>query len=459
MKYPISEIIRRSKKGRKGAYPEGEFGFVMYGGSPALEDLILIPPLFTPKRYEKMLELSREPYFSDVNTETIIGGFKVKFPLICASMGGTDIANSLMIPAARACAKLGIIFGIGENVGLVRGYDKRTTNQPCLKERIMVYLENIEGDYGGLVIQQSVEDETIKLWNKIYTDKDIEPFIERGLIAFEIKLGQGAKPGLGGETFVDRETALKLRDYFHFPDDPQTTNLKAYERHSAPGTFLEDILRAQIRGVRNMYHSRVKIFLKTGPYRDLESIIRIADEEGVDAVVIDGKEGGTALAPYISLKDMGYPTIRCLYEIYKAKKNGIKTSLILSGGLYYEGDLIKALCLGADGIAIGRGIIVSVLSSFPFSKFILKNAVINVNEEVKISKFYYFTAKIGKKLLPYIIEFFNPQRHLENYINSIIVGTKMGISALGKYDIKDLSKEDVASKNKDIAKIFDIEYI
>ncbi len=60
---------------------------------------------------------------------------------------------------------------IGENVVNMRGYDCRLTDQPYLRERILKYLKHVEEDYGGVVVQQNVEDVNYELWNKIYSDK------------------------------------------------------------------------------------------------------------------------------------------------------------------------------------------------------------------------------------------------------------------------------------------------
>lgn len=51
---------------------------------------------------------------------------------------------------------------------------------------------------------------------------------------------------------------------------------------------------------------KVGIWIKLGPFRDALEVIRIAAEEGADAVVIDGKEGGTGMAPTVALKER-YP--------------------------------------------------------------------------------------------------------------------------------------------------------
>jgi len=119
------------------------------------DSLILLPPAFTPRRLEKMAELLREPTFMDVNLEGELGGFKVSMPIVVGSMGSTSIASRFSLDVARAAAKAGIVFGIGENVATVRGYSRRyTRGHPSFKERVMAYLTNVD-KYGGVIIQQN----------------------------------------------------------------------------------------------------------------------------------------------------------------------------------------------------------------------------------------------------------------------------------------------------------------
>ena len=76
-------------------------------------------------------------------------------------MGSTDIANKRGLILSEGSARAGIIQVIEENVVNMRGYDKRTIDQPCLKERILKYFEHLDDDYGGVVIQQNVENQTM----------------------------------------------------------------------------------------------------------------------------------------------------------------------------------------------------------------------------------------------------------------------------------------------------------
>ncbi len=425
--YPVWEILSKARAGKDAVYPFNEleeYGRALLGaevyepGYPrfhTLDRLVLLPPAFTPNRLAKMGELLREPLYTDVRTECFVGGFKVKLPLVVGSMGSTDVASRVGVELARGAAKAGIVMGIGENVATMRGYDRRRCrNHPSLKERLMAYLENMKDGFGGIIIQQSVEDAYDELWNRIYSDVDLESYFEEGVVGFEIKVGQGAKPGLGGEVKVSRDLALELKDKYYLPEDPEIVIKDFYERHSAPGTFTEAILSSMIRLLKNNY-PRARVWVKLGPYRDLVRVIKICSDAGTDAITVDGKEGGTGMSPIVALKDLGLPTLACLKRIGDAKRLGVSSSMVVSGGLYSGSHLVKALALGADAVAMGRPFIIAVQAK--------------------------------------------GERGVTNFVEAVRAEAQMLTSALDKYSLKDLSPEDLGSLDKDIADALELSYI
>lgn len=447
----LTEIAKRSVFGKVAAYPyfpenkdDPQFKDLLLGHTRerrfkslddlafVLEDLILIPPQFTPLRLEKMVEVLREPVYSDVSTEAVLGGFKTRLPVVVGAMGSTGVANRRGLALSQGAARAGIVQVIGENVTPVRGYEKRTSGQPSLKERMLAYLENMVDGYGGLVIQQNVEDANLEVWDRIYSDPDFDEVIRRGLIGFEIKGGQGAKPGSGGEIRVDRETALKLktgRSAYYFDADPETTHKEFYQRHSVPGTFTEKILFEQIRGSISKYRTqrekKVKIWFKTGGYRDLPQVIDLVSSAGADAITIDGKEGGTGMSPSALMYDVGLPTIACLKAVSDSES---KISKIISGGLSDAGDLVKALCLGASGIGLGRPFIVAS------------------------------EARFGPPDEP-IEELEDKSQGIVNFVEAMKAETQMIVSALGKYALDQPGKEDLGALDPTLAEMFDVEYL
>lgn len=411
---PPSEVERRARHGADALHPfddESRFGETTLGGTPrgpTLDRLVLAPPLFTPLRFETMRDLGREPVYADVDTACTLGGFEADLPVAVASMGSTDVANRHGPEIAEAAARAGVPMGVGENVATVRGYDEPTTDQPSLKDRTRAYLSRLDGA-GGIAFQQSVEDAHGELWNRLYSDPELSDDLEAGRVGFEIKAGQGAKPGLGGAIRVGREEALDLVDRYHFPTDPREVEQGAYERHSAPGTYTADILKHQLRLMRNNY-PRACLHLKVGPYRDLARILDVAADVGIDAVVVDGAEGGTAMAPTVALDELGLPTLACL-----ARARDADLPVLVAGGLSTGADVVKALALGADGCIMGR----------PFIE----------------------AARVGGV------------DGVTNLIEALRVEIQLCTSALGKYDPADLGPEDVQALDRDLADALDVAWV
>jgi len=98
----------------------------------------------------------------------------------------------------------------------------------------------------------------------------------------------------------------------------------------------------------------------------IEADIDFAIEAGVDYLILDGRGGGTGAAPLIFRDHISVPTIPALararhYLDKRLDKRGQQDiTLIITGGLRTPADFIKALCLGADGIAISNSAIQAI---------------------------------------------------------------------------------------------------
>src|SRR3972149_1812794 len=103
--YPVDEIIQKAKHGKDALYPFSdldEYGRALLGADISLrqatrfntlDQLVLLPPVFPPKRLPQMTELRREPLYGDVSLEATVGGFRSKLPITMASMGSTEVAH------------------------------------------------------------------------------------------------------------------------------------------------------------------------------------------------------------------------------------------------------------------------------------------------------------------------------------------------------------------------------
>ena len=166
--------------------------------------------------------------------------------------------------------------------------------------------------------------------------------------AFHFKGGQGAKTGTGG----------------HLPGSKVTEKIAAVRRLGigqdaiSPPTFAdlntpEDFKYFADR-VREV-SGGIPIGMKLSA-NHIEHDIEFAIQAGADYIILDGRGGGTGAAPRIFRDHISVPTIPALARarsyLDKQGKKGI--TLIITGGLRTPADFIKALCLGADGVAVSN---------------------------------------------------------------------------------------------------------
>jgi methylamine---glutamate N-methyltransferase subunit C len=399
--FPEEAIRARAATGAAAAFPEADgYGSTLYGasvrarsGGDVLDELRIVPPVFMPSRLEKLVELGREPLHPDVALGTEIGGFASALPVMIAAFGSTDALDDARGEAlARQAGRVGIPMVIGENVAPVIGFGRRGDAARSLLRRVEAYVEETPEGMGGIAVQQSTEDADAEVWNLLYSDPAAAPLLASGRLAFELKVGQGAKPGLGGMTLLREDAARRLDAQYaiepmHAPDG---------ERHlrcSSPGTFTEEILRRQLALMRNNF-PQCRIWVKLPPGRDIRAAAHAAWEAGADSVTVDGAEGGSGWAPRAFLEHVGLPLGECLLRI------GAHRSCLCASGRIWEGTrALKCLALGASAVGLGRA------------------SLIAVDED--------------------------PQAGLTRLLECLALELRLLTSALGKYRVADLDSADV----------------
>ncbi|HEU4547320.1 MAG TPA: glutamate synthase-related protein [Microlunatus sp.] len=358
--FPDADVRHRARRGPAAAFPAvGSYGKALFGGSPAqrratdaLDELRLVPPVFMPARQDKLIELGREPSYRDVDLDTTIGGFRSPLPAYISAFGSTQVAGGdLGLAVSRQAGRVGVPMVIGENVVPVSGYGRLDADvQRSMRARISAYADAVPDTLGGVVVQQSTEDADAEVWNLVYSDPVATSLLDTGRLAFELKIGQGAKPGLGGLTVLSASEALRLADRFEI--DPLFGSDAADDsprlRAGVPGTFTEEILRQQIRLMRNNF-PRVRVWVKLHPGRDIHRAAAVAWAAGADAVAVDGAEGGSGWAPLAFLDHVGLPLAECLRRI------GRPAGCLRASGRIADGArAATCLALGARAVGLGR---------------------------------------------------------------------------------------------------------
>lgn len=94
----------------------------------------------------------------------------------------------------------------------------------------------------------------------------------------------------------------------------------------------------------------------------IEEDIQFALDASADYIILDGRGGGTGAAPNIFRNNISVPTIPALARArkYLDKVERKDVTLIMTGGIRVPDDFIKAMALGADGIALSNSALQSI---------------------------------------------------------------------------------------------------
>jgi glutamate synthase domain-containing protein 2 len=168
----------------------------------------------------------------------------------------------------------------------------------------------------------------------------------RAADALEIKIGQSAKPGLGGHLPGSKVTD-EIAEVRGFPAGKDIVSPAHF-----PDIRNADELRAKVNELRTASGGKpIGIKLAAG---HIEADISIALAAGPDFITIDGRAGATGAAPKVVKDATAIPTIfalaRARHALDSAGAEGV--SLVITGGLRTSADIAKALAMGADAVAI-----------------------------------------------------------------------------------------------------------
>lgn len=177
----------------------------------------------------------------------------------------------------------------------------------------------------------------------------------RKVQAFHFKSGQAAKTGIGGHLPASKvtEKIAKIR------------GIKPWTNSESPPTFTDMSSTADFRNFANYVREisgGIPIGFKISANR-LEQTIDFALEASADYIILDGRGGGTGAAPLFFRDNISVPTIPALARARQhLDRCGVSgdVTLIITGGLRTPADFVKALALGADGIALANASIQAV---------------------------------------------------------------------------------------------------
>ena len=166
--------------------------------------------------------------------------------------------------------------------------------------------------------------------------------------AFHFKGGQGAKTGTGGH-LPGNKVVGKIAEVRGLEEGQA-----AISPSSFPDLATADDFRRVADEVRDATGG-IPIGFKISA-QHIEDDLDFALRVDVDYIILDGRGGATGAAPEIFKNNISVPTMAALARarrhLRKRKRDDI--TLIATGGLRTESDFVKAMALGADGVAISN---------------------------------------------------------------------------------------------------------
>jgi glutamate synthase domain-containing protein 2 len=175
--------------------------------------------------------------------------------------------------------------------------------------------------------------------------------------AVEIKIGQGAKPGIGGHLPGEKvDAAISATRMI-----PEGTDALSPAPHH--DIYSIEDLGQLIFAIKEATAYAKPVAVKIAAVHNVSAIASGTVRAGADIVVIDGYRGGTGAAPTVIRDNVGIPIEFAIAAVdSRLRQEGIRhqASLVAAGGIRSSADVVKAIALGADAVYIGSAALVAM---------------------------------------------------------------------------------------------------
>jgi glutamate synthase domain-containing protein 2 len=254
---------------------------------------------------------------------TLAPQVRLEVPVMFAAMSYGAVSLNVHTSLARAATEMGTLWNTGEG-GLHPGLYKYGDN---------TIVQVASGRFG------------------VHADYlDVAKVVE-------IKIGQGAKPGIGGHLpgeKVSPEVSLTRMI-------PQGTDaLSPAPQHDIYS--IEDLAQL-IHALKEATNYTKPISVKIAAVHNSAAIASGMVRGGADIIVLDGLRGSTGAAPKVIRDNVGIPIELALASVdTRLREEGIRNqaSIVVSGGIRNSGDVAKAIALGADAVYIGTAALIAL---------------------------------------------------------------------------------------------------
>ena len=175
--------------------------------------------------------------------------------------------------------------------------------------------------------------------------------------AIEIKMGQGAKPGIGGHL----PGAKIVGDVSRTRMIPAGTDAISPAPHH--DIYSIEDLRQLVFSLKEATGYEKPVIVKIAAVHNVAAIASGIARSGADIIAIDGFRGGTGAAPTRIRDNVGIPIELALAAVdQRLREEGIRNevSLVVGGSIRSSADLLKAVLLGADAVYIGTAALLAL---------------------------------------------------------------------------------------------------
>lgn len=175
--------------------------------------------------------------------------------------------------------------------------------------------------------------------------------------AIEIKMGQGAKPGIGGHL----PGAKIVGDISRTRMVPEGTDAISPAPHH--DIYSIEDLRQLVYSLKETTAYQKPVIVKVAAVHNIAAIASGIARSGADIIAIDGFRGGTGAAPTRIRDNVGIPIELALAAVdQRLREEGIRNhvSLIAGGSIRSAADVVKAIALGADACYIGTAALLAL---------------------------------------------------------------------------------------------------
>lgn len=248
---------------------------------------------------------------------------RLEIPILFSAMSYGSISLNACKSLARAARDLGIFYNTGEG-GL---------HKELYEYGVNTIVQVASGRFGV---------------HKAY--------LEAGA-AIEIKIGQGAKPGIGGH-LPGEKVSEEISQTRMIPAG--TDALSPAPHHDIYS--IED-LRQLIYALKEVTRYKKPVGVKIAAVHNVAPIATGIVRAGADFVAIDGLRGGTGAAPTVIRDNVGIPIELAVAAVdNRLREEGIRNqaSIIAAGGFRNSADIVKAIALGADAVYMATSALVAM---------------------------------------------------------------------------------------------------